>query len=80
MCQKCIDGLRIQMTENNDQENLKKLDVLEEASNFQKKVTGNELSRFEIMFAIALLPLEYLKEATAEHKMKLSVIRQMEQN
>jgi len=80
MCQKCIDELRIAMTANNEQENLEKLAVVEEASNFQKKITGNELNRFEIMFAVALLPLEMLKEATAEHKEKLSVIRQMQQN
>jgi hypothetical protein len=79
MCQNCIDQIRIQLTESNDQEKLEKLAIIEEGSKAQEKATGVGLEGFEIVMSL-MLPLPFLKESIEEYKKKQVVLKQMQQN
>jgi hypothetical protein len=79
MCKNCFNQIRAVLTEQNDTEKLAKLDVLEEASDFQKKTAGEELDGAQILMSLHL-PIEVLKQAFKDYKKVQTVIRQMQQN
>ena len=79
MCKNCFNQIRTILTEQNNTDKLAKLDVLEEASDFQKKVSGQELDGAQILMSLQL-PIELLKQAVKDYKEAQTVIRQMQQN
>ncbi len=79
MCKNCFNQIRVVLTEQNDTEKLAKLDVLEEASDFQNKVAGQELDGAQILMSLQL-PIEALKKAFEKYKNVQTVIKQMQQN
>ena len=79
MCKNCFNQIRVVLTEQNDTEKLAKLDVLEEASDFQKKTAGEELSGAQILMSLQL-PIEALKKSFEDYKNVQTVIKQMQQN
>lgn len=80
MCKTCINQMRALLTKNNDQENLTKLVVIEEANELQEKATGGGLDAIEIALMLKVMTLDALTLTLKEYKQGLLERKQMQYN